>query len=132
GIKALEGAQLNKALEYFETVTKKVKEKQRGDQANYFMRFVVMRDSGSEETVEARIKFLEKEITKNPSYVDLHAELAQCFLEQARKYWRKGIEQYRKTLELNPGFGSVRRRSDEAERQYGEICHSLERIVSKS
>ena len=131
GIKALESTQLNKALEYFEIVTKKVKEKQRADQANYFMRFVVMRDSGGEETVEERIKYLEKEITKNPSYVDLHAELAQCYLEQARKNWRKGIELYRKTLELNPGFGSARRRLDEAERQYGELCHSIERILSR-
>jgi len=132
GIKALESRQLNKALEYFETVSKRVKEKQRSEQANYFMRFVIMRDSAAEETIESRIKFLEKEISKNPSYVDLHAELAQCYLELARKCWRKGIEQYRKTLELNPGFGSARRCMDEAERQYGELCHSLERIVSRS
>jgi len=132
GIKALESTQLNKALEHFETVSKRVKEKQRSDQSNYFMRFVIMRDSAADESIEARIKYLEKEIAKNPSYVDLHAELAQCYLEQARKNWRKGIEQYRKTLELNPGFGSARRCLEEAERQHGELCNSLERIVSRS
>jgi tetratricopeptide (TPR) repeat protein len=132
GIKALEGAQLNKSLEYFEIVAKRVREKQRSDQAAYFMRFVIMRDSAAEETIESRIKYLEKEITKNPSYVDFHAELAQCYLELSRKNWRKGIEQYRKTLELNPGFGSARRCLEESERQYGELCNSLERIVSRS
>jgi tetratricopeptide (TPR) repeat protein len=132
GIKALESTQLNKALEHFELVLRKVREKQRADQANYFMRFVIMRDSIADETLESRIQYLEKEVTKNSSYVDLHAELAQCYLEQARKSWRKGIEQYRKTLELNPGFGSARRCLDEAERQYGELCNSLERIVSRS
>lgn len=132
GVKALEGAQLNKAVEYFETVLKRVKEKQRSDQAAYFMRFVIMKDSAAEETIELRIKYLENEISKNPSYVDFHAELAQCYLELSRKNWRKGIEQYRKTLELNPGFGSARRCLDESERQYGEICNSLERISSRS
>ena len=132
GIKALESTQLNKALEHFEMVFRKVREKQRGDQANYFMRFVIMRDSIADETLESRIQYLEKEVAKNSSYVDLHAELAQCYLEQARKSWRKGIEQYRKTLELNPGFGSARRCLDEAERQYGELCNSLERVVSRS
>jgi len=132
GLRAIAGVQLNKALEYFETVGRRAKEKYRSDQATYFMRFVIMRDSAGEETVETRIKYLEKEITKNSSYVDLHSELAQCYLEQARKNWRKGIEQYRKTLELNPGFGSARRCLDEAERHYGELCHALERIISRS
>ncbi len=132
GVKALESTQLNKALEHFEMVFRKVREKQRADQADYFMRFVIMRDSIADESLESRVQYLENEVTKNPSYVDINAELAQCYLEQARKNWRKGIEQYRKTLELNPGFGSARRRLDEAERQYGELCNSLEKIVSRS
>lgn len=132
GIKALEITQLNKAVEHFELVSKKVKEKQRAEQANYFMRFIIMRDSAADETIDARIRFLENEIAKNPSYVDLHAELAQWYLEQARKSWRKGIEKYKRTLELNPGFGSARKCQDEAERQYGELCNSLEKIIARS
>ncbi len=132
GIKALEGAQLNKALEHFEAVSKRAKEKHRSEQSTFFMRFVIMRDAAADELIEDRIKYLEKEIAKNPSYVDLQSELGQCYLEQARKNWRKGVEQYRKTLELHPGFGSARRCLDEAERHYGELCHSLEKIVSRS
>ncbi len=132
GIKALENTQLNKALEHFETVSKRVKEKQRSEQSAYFMRSVIMRDSGLADSIEERIKYLEKEIINNPSYVDVHAELAQCYLEQARHNWRQGIEQYHKTLELKPGFGNVRRCLEEAERQYAVLCNSIERIASRS
>lgn len=132
GIKAIHNLQIVQALEFLDTVWKRVKEKRRFEQASYFIRFVVMRDAAAEETIEARIKHLEKEVSRNPSYVDVQAELAQCYLEQSRKSWRKGIEQYRRAMELNPGFGSARRCLDEAERQYGDICASLEKILSRS
>ncbi len=98
-----------KSLEIFQSVGQKVKEKIRADQASYFMRFVVLKDITEDDSVEARIQYLEAQINKNPSYVDLYSELARSYLDLSKKNWQRGISMYRKTLKLNPGFGSARR-----------------------
>ena len=130
--KALEDSMYSKALELFLEVGRKVKEKFRADQASYFMHFVVLRDAAKDDSLESRIQYLESEINKNPSFVDLYAELAKTYLEQSKKNWQRGISTYRKTLKLNPGYGSARRCLEEAEKKYGEICNTLEIIAARS
>jgi len=131
-LKSHEESQYSRALEQFLAVGQKVKEKIRADQASYFMRFVVLRDAAEDDSIESRIKYLESEINKNPAFVDLYAELAKAYLEQSKKNWQRGISMYRKTLKLNPGFGSARRCLEEAEKRYGEICNSLDVIAARS
>ena len=131
-IKALEDSQYSSALEQFLAVGQKVKEKIRADQASYFMHFIVLKDAAENDSVESRIQYLESEINKNPSYVDLYAELAKSYLEQSKKNWQRGISMYRKTLKLNPGYGSARRCLAEAEKKYGEICNTLDIIATRS
>ena len=41
---------------------------------------------------------------KDHTLPHLQAELAQCFLEQAKLSWQKAIEQYKKSLEVNPSL----------------------------
>lgn len=107
GMAELEQANFDKALLLFKRIRESKKDLRRKESASFYMRFVLHPDWVSDEAVADRIKYLEAEIHRNPSYVDLVAELAQSYLEQARLDWQKGIDQYQRSLSLNPSLGRV-------------------------
>lgn len=83
------------------------KDAHRHEFAAFHMKFVLHPDFISEKLIADRISFLQNEIRKNPNYVDLMSELAQCHIEQAKICWQKGVEQYRKTLQMHPSLTSA-------------------------
>jgi len=92
------------------------------------MKYVLHPDWITEESVTDRIVFLENEIKKNPSYVDLYAELARCYLSHAQLSWQKGIEQYKKTLTINSSIPMITEHIKEAEHAHDAIDHVMKKI----
>ncbi len=129
---ALHRSDLKGAFSVFLKVREAKKEKHRREFATFYMKFVIYPDWVSEEVIGDRIRFLQAEIEKNPTYVDLHTELARCFLEYAKLSWQKGLEQYKKTLQINPSLTRAQHCLDKVEREYENIGSVLSDIAEKS
>jgi len=132
GLEALRNANLKHAFSLFQNARETKKEKHRQEFASFYLKFAIHPDLMSEQVVNDRIRFLEGEIEKNPTYVDLRAELGRCLLERAKFSWQRGVEQYRKTVEINPSLSRVHYCFDEAEKEYENICAVLSKVVEKS
>ncbi len=104
----LKQGDLPRALTLFRAVRDSKRERSRQEFSSFYLRFLLYAERPNERAVADRITHLEDEIKKNPTYVDLHHELALCYLQQAYFYWRRGIEQFRKTLEINPRLGKAK------------------------
>jgi tetratricopeptide (TPR) repeat protein len=131
GLEHLRTSELDRSRELFDALYDQVKEKHRQGFATYYMKFVLYPEWVSERVITDRIAFLENEIAKNPTYVDLYADLAHCFLEVSRINWKKGIEQYHKALEINPSLSRVRASVETAEDTMGELVRALSVIADK-
>jgi len=117
---------LPRAFTMFKSIRDSKRERSRQEFSSFYLRFLLYADRPNERAVAERIRYLQEEIRKNPSYVDLHHELALCYLQQAQFYWRRGIEQFRKTLEINPRLGKAKEGLDRAT----EFGTSLKETVS--
>jgi tetratricopeptide (TPR) repeat protein len=117
---------LPRAFTMFKAIRDSKRERSRQEFSSFYLRFLLYADRPNERAVADRIRYLQEEIKKNPSYVDLHHELALCYLQQSQFYWRRGIEQFRKTLEINPRLGKAKDGLEKAT----EFGTSLRDIVS--
>jgi tetratricopeptide (TPR) repeat protein len=117
---------LPRAFTMFKAIRDSKRERSRQEFSSFYLRFLLYADRPNERAVGERIRYLQEEIRKNPSYVDLHHELALCYLQQSQFYWRRGIEQFRRTLEINPRLGKAKEGLDKAT----EFGTSLRDIVS--
>jgi tetratricopeptide (TPR) repeat protein len=131
GLTALSQLDLARAQAIFRRIREAKKENHRREFSSFYMKFVTFPDMVTEQVVADRIAFLKGEISKNPSYVDLHAELGHCFLEQARISWQKAVDQFRKGSEINPSLGKIRVALDVTEETYQGIALALRRISEK-
>ncbi len=131
GMRAIADLDLSRAWTAMNAVKSAWKDRRRREFAGFHMRFVLHPEWVSERTLEERIRYLENEIRRNPTYVDLYAELARCCLEHSRLWWQKGIAQYRKTTELNPSLQRAAQRLHAAEEVYGTICSTLDEMGPK-
>lgn len=122
GLEALKAHDLKKAFELLKKVRETKKEFHRRRYASYYMKYALFPTTVNEKVIQERIDFLNNEISKNPTYVDLYVELSHCYLEQSRLLWKKGIEQYRKSLEINPALTRLTAYIEDAEKAYEEIC----------
>ncbi|MFQ5498113.1 MAG: tetratricopeptide repeat protein [Candidatus Zixiibacteriota bacterium] len=129
GLAALKDSNLAEAYRLLASVREAKKEKHYREFAEFHMKFVLHPDWASEQAVTDRIRFLQNEISKNPTYVDLHSELGRCYLEQARVCWRKGIDMYRRTLEMNQSLSRVDADLEQAVLVYNSMCQSLGRTT---
>ena len=132
GMSALQRSDLKQAWRAFLEVREAKKEKHRREFAAFYMKFLMHADWMSEEVIGDRIRFLQAEIDKNPTYVDLYSELARCFLEHARLSWQKGLQQYEKTLQINPSLAKTQRCLDKTEKEYENIASVLNDIAEES
>ncbi len=128
---AIKEGDLNSALNTFRALREAKKEKHRREFAAFYMKSMLFPEWASERIVADRITFLTAEIQRNPGYVDLQAELAQCYLEQARLNWQKGVEQFRKTFEINPSLTKIQGALQKAESAYAHLSSALDSIVEK-
>ncbi len=120
---------INEAFQLLKRVREIQKEHNRNKSAAYYMKYVLHPNWITEESVMERILFLEKEIERNPTYVDHYAELARCHLSHARMSWQKGIEQYKQTLNINASMDHIKEHIKEAEHVYDAIDHVMKKIT---
>jgi tetratricopeptide (TPR) repeat protein len=130
-MEALQHGDLGRALHLFKQIRDARKEQHRREFSGFYMKSMLFPVGASERIVADRIEFLTAEIRKNPGYVDLQAELAQCYLEQARTLWQKGVEQYRRTYEINPSLTKVHEALRQAESTYTQISSAYTKITEK-
>ncbi|MDZ4722433.1 MAG: tetratricopeptide repeat protein [candidate division Zixibacteria bacterium] len=107
GMRLLEHEDWKLALNQFKRVREAKKEAHRQEFSTFHMRFILHPDFVSEKAISDRIDFLQAEISKNPNYVDLMAELAQCYEEQAKLIWQKAIVHYTKCLQISPTMTGI-------------------------
>lgn len=127
GLRALRSGDYGRALILFKEIRDARKESRRKEFSSFYMRFVTSPGLVSEKSLVERIRFLEAELKRNPTYVDLQADLAHCYLEHARLIWRKGVDQFRKTAEMNSSLPGI----TEAVTQAEEVHQIVDRAVGK-
>jgi tetratricopeptide (TPR) repeat protein len=108
-VAALTAGQLKRAHSLLKAVREEKKEMYRQEKSAHFNRFLMYTDWISYNNIIERINHLEREIEKNPGYVDLYNELAVSYLHQAKFSWQKGIEHFKKALDINPQLGKAKR-----------------------
>ncbi len=131
GMQALRSHNLDEALNIFKRIREEKKDAHRQEFAAFYMKFVIHPDWVSEKAVRDRIKFLRAELAKNPTYVDMYGELAQCFFEQSRLAWREGIKQLQTTFEINPSLVKVSSILAEADDVYAGMAKALKNFEQK-
>ncbi len=131
GLEALQRSDREAAMELMSRVRDEKKESHRREFADFYGKMVLLPEWASEEATAERIEFLLGEIKKNPSYVDLHAELGRCYFEQSRASWQKGVERYRRTIEMNPAIPRIDGHLEDADKEYESICAVLSRITER-
>lgn len=131
GLRTVQNRDLKRAIGLFKGIREARRESSRREFSAFYMKLALFPDYVSEKVIADRIQFLEMELSKNPSYVDLQAELSVCYLEQAKMIWQKGVDQYRKTHELNPSLQKVRYAMEEAESTLEDISITLKKITEE-
>ncbi|HUV30220.1 MAG TPA: tetratricopeptide repeat protein [Acidobacteriota bacterium] len=131
GMKALRDHDFIRALGIFKRIREEKKATHRREFAAFYMKFVLYPEWVSEKAVVERIRFLKSELSKNPTYVDLHAELAECYFEQAKLAWKEGMEELRRTAEINPSIPKIPPSLDRADAVYSYMNDALMQLVEK-
>ena len=129
GLQALKNQNINDAFQLLKHVRESQKEVNRNRSSSYYMKYVIHPNWITEEAVIDRIVYLEKEIEKNPTYVDHYAELARCYLSHARMNWQKGIDKYKETYNINSSLTDIQEHIKEAEHVYDAIEHVMKKII---
>ena len=131
GLAILESGGLMDAKDIFLKVHQAISKNYREDLSRLNMKYVL--DSGliSIPSLEDQISYLEHQIQKNPSYVDVSADLSQYYLEIAGLYWKKGVDQFIATRKINPNLEKAIYGSEQAESIHLEISNTLKKLSEK-
>jgi tetratricopeptide (TPR) repeat protein len=130
-IAAIKELIFERAFVIIEGIRETRKEIRRREFAGFYLKFILFPESVSEKILQDRITFLQNEINRNPSYVDLHVELARCFLEQGVLFWQKGLEHYHMSVEMNQSLTNIRETNHRAETLYKEMRTLIDSISEK-
>jgi hypothetical protein len=130
-LEALQSRDLPRAMTAFRVIREARKQARRLELASYYMRFIMHPGWVTEKAVAERVRYLEGQLDRNPGYVDLQAELARCYLEQARFLWEKGVGQYRRTAEMNQSLSKITVGLDEAQQVLERMNQAIARIAEK-
>jgi len=128
---ALQQRDIPRAMTALRAIRESRKQARRLELASYYMRFIMHPGWVTEKAVADRVRYLEGQLDRNPGYVDLQAELARCYLEQARFLWEKGMGQYRRSADMNQSLTKVTVGFDEAQQVLERINQALARIAEK-
>ena len=129
GLIALNAQNLHESLKHFLAVRDYHKELKKQKSAPYYMKHVLHPNLISEKVLAERIVFLQQEIEENPTYVDLYAELARCYVNHSYLFWKKGIEQYKQTLRLNPSFAKIKDKINHAEKALSNLDEAVKNLT---
>jgi len=131
GMSALKGEKFGEALRVLRRVREEKWITHQSRQSSFHMKFLLYPDWVSPEVIDERIGYLQEDLKANPSYIDLHVELAQCYLEQARLAWNKGIQELRTTSELNPAMESVTSSLRQADTVHDDMLGVLRPLMER-
>ena len=131
GFQALQTADFGRAVSSFMAVREARRESRRQQFSTYYMRFLLHPGWVTEQAVVERIEFLENSIRENPTYVDLQAELGECYLEHARLVWEKGVRQLKKASDMNPALARISQAYEQAQSLLGELNQAVSGITEK-
>ncbi len=131
GMTALACNDLVKAIDLLQRVRHQKKDRQRREFSTFHMKFILHPNLITEKAVGDRIKALEIEIAANPTYIDLQAELAQCYFEQSRLLWKKGLERLQRVVELNPSLDDINKTVALANQTFEKLADAVDEIVSE-
>jgi len=132
GISSLTGGDLKRAYNLLRVVREEKKEKVRTQKASHFNRFLLYTDWLSEGNIVERIEALEKELHKNPDYVDLYYELAICHMHRAKFAWQKGTEYLQKALGINRNLTKAKKALDLSSEFYLKLADAVCDITEKN
>lgn len=131
GLEALKNGDLTVAKSIFLKIQKTIDKKNRKDLSYLNMKYVLDSNLISIDLLQEQISYLEHQIQKNPSYIDISTDLSQYYLEIAKLYWKKGVDQFILTKELKPDLEKAVFGSDQAEKVYEEINYTLKTLSEK-
>jgi len=131
-IQAIKEGNPKRAYELLVEIRGNKEERLRREKASQFQRFLMYTDWADHDNIAERIKFLEREIEKNPGYVDLYYELAICFLHHSKLGWEKGISYFKKALDINPKLKKALRAHELAQDQFLKLSDSVYDISEKN
>lgn len=131
GLALIKQEQFRKAFDSLHQLSLDKRRKARHRSAAVNMKPTMFPELLTIEILSERITYLEGQLEKNPSYLDLHKELALSQLHLARLWWQNGAERYRKIYEINSGSAYIRLAMDKAESAYEELAVALKIISEK-
>jgi len=129
---ALSGGDLKRALVLFRSVRDDNKDKRRQAKSSYFNRFLLYTEWISENNIADRIAQLERDIDRNPDYVDLYHELGVCHLQRAKFSWQKGQYYFEKALSINKNLEKARRALDLSKEQFLKLSDTVADVSEKN
>lgn len=95
---------LEKAFASFLKIREKRANIKHSEASNFYLKFLLKADQLNEKIISKRIKYLQKAVSDNPDYADLHYELAVAYTMLSRFVHGKAIEEYKKALLINPAY----------------------------
>ncbi len=124
--------ELQRAYSLFKGVREERREALRQERSSHFNRFLMYTNWISQGSIQERISLLENEINKNPGYVDLYFELAVCYLHQSKFSWQRGIEYFKKALDINPNLSKAVKSLEFSEEFYLKLSDAVYDITERS
>jgi len=112
-------------------VRREKREKDRVEKASHYQRYLLNTDWLNQGDIDGRINTLEREIDKNPSYVDLYYELGVCQLYRARLSWKEALANFEKALRINPELKKAKMASELASEEYLKLTDVVYDITDK-
>jgi len=119
------------AQDYLKKVRYGKKEKDRIEKAAHYQRYLLNTDWLNQGDIEGRINTLEREIAKNPSYVDLYYELGVCQLYSARLNWKEAMANFENALQINPELKKAKMASELAKEEFLKLTDVVYDITDK-
>jgi len=132
GFASLNNGDFKRAFDLFLGIREDKKEKQRQIKAAHFSRYLIYTEWLSEDSIIERIAYLEREIEKNPDYVDLQYELGLCFLHNAKFAWQKGTECFKKALNINSNLKKAQKALDLSEEHLLRLADTITDVTEKN
>lgn len=131
-VKAIKDGDPQQAYKLLVEIRRDKEERLRRERASQFQRFLMYSDWANHDNIADRIKFLEREIEKNPGYVDLYFELAISYLHHSKLGWEKAIGYFEKALKINPKLKKAMRAHELAQDQFLKLSDSVYDISEKN
>lgn len=131
GLESLRNSDLQGAYDCMNQVREDSWERRLSEYATIHLQSILHPEWSDEDVLSNQISFLQQEVVRKPTYVDLAAQLGHCYLQQARLSLSRGLEQYRSSMRMNASLKDLPNILDQGEICYAELDSVLSRIPKK-